>query len=173
MNRMYLVLVFSNSRNMIIATKVNLLLAVLCSSQHLQNGLQHIHEVLLEDVYPHTHFELIMYRTKQSLNRPATPSKQRDQHSTYVFIPYYPHVTSKSKTYRHAVSTACTSNKSLRDLPTSTKSHQPVANTSNFIYQQRHYVDPMHQTSRPLYKCISNHERYTKRAYSQYTDLEQ
>ena len=83
--------------------------------------------------------EFIMHRTKQSIKRTATKPKQHDQHSTKVFIPYYPHVNKQVKNilHRHSLSTACTSNKSLRDLltTTSTKSRQPVVNTSNVIYQ--------------------------------------
>ena len=109
----------------------------ICSPQHLQNELQHIRKVLLDNGYPRNHIELIMHRTKQSIKRTATKPKQHDQHSTKVFIPYYPHVNKQVKNilHRHSVSTACTSNKSLRDLLTSTKSRQPVVNTSNVIYQ--------------------------------------
>ena len=113
-----------------------------------------------------------MHRTKQSIKRTATKPKQHDQHSTKVFIPYYPHVNKQVKNilHRHSVSTACTSNNSLRDLLTSTKSRQPVVNTSNVIYQIPCKDCPSTycgQTSRPLRK------RYTKATYSLSTDLQQ
>ena len=70
----------------------------------------------------------------------------------------------------------CTSNKNLRDLLSSTKSRQPVSQTSNVIYQvpckdcSGTYCE---QTSRPLNKRIAEHERYTHPAYSHSLDLQQ
>ena len=77
---------------------------------------------------------------------------------------------------RHSVSSACTSNKNLRDLLTSTKSRQPALHTSNVIYQipcKDCSATYCGQTSRPLHKRISEHERYTRPAYSHATDLQQ
>ena len=112
------------------------------------------------------------------MNHTATKPKQHDQHSTKVFIPYYRHINKQVKNilHCHSVSTACTSNKSLRDLLTSTESRQPVVNTSNVIYQipcKDCLSACCGQTSRLLYKRISEHERYTNATYSQSTDLQQ
>ena len=93
-------------------------------------------------------------------------------------IPYYPHVNKQisSILQRHSVSSACTSNKNLRDLLFSTKSRQPTLHTRNVIYQilcKDCSATYCGQTSRPLHKRISEHERYTRPAYSHATDLQQ
>ena len=78
--------------------------------------------------------------------------------------------------HRHSVSSACTSNKNLRDLLSSTKSRQPALQTSNVIYQipcKDCSATYCGQTSRPLHKRISEHERYTRPAYSHATNLQQ
>ena len=119
-----------------------------------------------------------MHRTKQSIDLPASAPTQTDKHSIKVFIPYYPHVNKQisSILQRHSVSSACTSNKNLRDLLSSAKSRQPASQTSNAIYQipckdcSANYCG---QTSRLLHKRIAEHERYTRPAYSYSTDLQQ
>ena len=78
--------------------------------------------------------------------------------------------------HRHSVSSVCTSNKNLRDLLSSTKSRQPALQTSNVIYQipcKDCSATYCGQTSRPLHKRISEHERYTRPAYSHATNLQQ
>ena len=119
-----------------------------------------------------------MRRTKHSIDHPASAPIQSDKQSAKVFIPYYPHVNKQisSILHRHSVSSACTSNKNLRDLLSSTKSRQPVLQTSNVIYQipcKDCSATYCGQTSRPLNKRITEHERYTRPAYSQATDLQQ
>ena len=118
-----------------------------------------------------------MHRTKQSIDLPASAPTQTDKHSVKVFIPYYPHVNKQisSILQRHSVSSACTSNKNLRDLLSSTKSRQPASQTSNVIYQtpcKDCSATYCRQTSRPLHKRIAEHERYTRPAYSHSTDLQ-
>ena len=119
-----------------------------------------------------------MHRTKQSIDLPASAPTQTDKHSVKVFIPYYPHVNKQvsSILQRHSVSSACTSNKNLRDLLSSTKSRQPASQTSNVIYRipcKDCSATYCGQTSRPLHKRIAEHERYTRPAYSHSTDLQQ
>ena len=129
-------------------------------------------------VTPLSRIELVMSRTKQSIDHPASVPIKSDKQSAKVFIPYYPHVNKhiSSILQRHSVSSACTSNKNLRDLVTSTKSRQPALQTSNVIYQipcKDCSATYCGQTSRPLHKRISEHERYTRPAYSHATDLQQ
>ena len=112
-----------------------------------------------------------------TLDHPAS-APQSDKQSAKFFIPYYPHVNKQisSILHRHSVSSACTSNKNLRDLLSSTKSRQPALQTSNVIYQipcKDCSATYCGQTSRPLHKRISEHERYTRPAYSHATDLQQ
>ena len=150
----------------------------ICSPQHLPHELEHICTVLLDNGYPLSHIELVMRRTKHSIDHPASAPKQSDKQSAKVFIPYYPHVNKQisSILHRHSVSSACTSNKNLRDLLSSTKSRQPALQTSNVIYQipcKDCSATYCGQTSRPLHKRISEHERYTRPAYSHATDLRQ
>ena len=73
----------------------------------------------------------------RTLDHPASAPIQSDKQSAKFFIPYYPHVNKQisSILHRHSVSSACTSNKNLRDLLSSTKSRQPALQTSNVIYQ--------------------------------------
>ena len=131
----------------------------ICSPQHLPHELEHIRTVLLDNGYPPSRIELVMRRTKQSIDHPASAPIKSDKQSAKVFIPYYPHVNKQisSILQRHSVSSACTSNKNLRDLLTSTKSRQPALHTSNVIYQipckdcSSTYCG---QTSRPLHKRI-------------------
>ena len=150
----------------------------ICSPQHLPHELEHIRTVLLDNGYPLSRIELVMRRTKQSIDHPASAPIKSDKQSAKVFIPYYPHVNKQisSILQRHSVSSACTSNKNLRDLLTSTKSRQPALHTSNVIYQipcKDCLATYCGQTSRPLHKRISEHERYTRPAYSHATDLQQ
>ena len=119
-----------------------------------------------------------MRRTKHSIDHPASAPIQSDKQSAKVFIPYYPHVNKQisSILHRHSVSSACTSNKNLRDLHSSTKSRQPALQTSNVIYQipcKDCSATYCGQTSRPLHKRITEHEHYTRPAYSHATDLQQ
>ena len=119
-----------------------------------------------------------MRRTKQSIDHPASATTKSDKQSAKVFIPYYPHVNKQisSILQRHSVSSACTSNKNLRDLLTSTKSRQPALHTSNVIYQipcKDCWATYCGQIFRPLHKRILEHERYTRPAYSHATDLQQ
>ena len=90
----------------------------ICSPQHLQHELDHIRTVLPDNGYPLLRITHVMHRTKQSINLPASAPTQTDNHSVKVFIPYYPHVNKQisSILQRHSVSSACTSNKNLRDL---------------------------------------------------------
>ena len=150
----------------------------ICSPQHLQHELDHIRTVLLDNGYPLSRITHVMHRTKQSIDLPASAPNQTDKHSVKVFIPYYPHVNKQisSILQRHSVSSACTSNKNLRDLLSSTKSRQPASQTSNVIYQipcKDCSATYCGQTSRPLHKRIAEHERYTRPAYSHSTDLQQ
>ena len=150
----------------------------ICSSQHLQHELDHIRTVLLDNGYPLSHITHVMHRTKQSIDLPASVPPQTDKHSVNVFIPYYPHVNRQisSILQRHSVSSACTSNKNLRDLLSSTKSRQPASQTSNVIYQipcKDCSATYCGQTSRPLHKRTAEHERYTRPAYSHSTDPQQ
>ena len=145
---------------------------------HLPHELEHIRTVLLDNGYPLSRIELVMRRTKQSIDHPASAPIKSDKQSAKVFIPYYPHVNKQisSILQRHSVSSACTSNKNLRDLLTSTKSRQPALHTSNVIYQipcKDCSATYCGQTSRPLHKRISEHERYTRPAYTHATDLQQ
>ena len=149
----------------------------ICSLQHLPHELEHIRTVLLENGYPLSRIELAMRRTKHSIDHPASAPIQSDKRSAKVFIPYYPHVNKQisSILHRHSVSSACTSNKNLRDLLSSTKSGQPALHTSKVIYQipcKDCSATYRGQTSRPLRKRISKHERYTRPAYSHATDLQ-
>ena len=150
----------------------------ICSPQHLPHELEHIRTVLLDNGYPLSRIELVMRRTKQSIDHPASAPIKSDKQSAKVFIPYYPHVNKQisSILQRHSVSSAYTSNKNLRDLLSSTKSRQPALHTSNVIYQipcKDCSATYCGQTSRPLHKRISEHERYTRPAYSHATDLQQ
>ena len=152
----------------------------ICSPQHLQHELDHICTVRLDNGYPLSRitFTHVMRRTKQSIDLPASAPTQTDKHSVKVFIPYYPHINKQisSILQRHSVSSACTSNKNLRDLLSSTKSRQPASQTSNVIYQipcKNCSATYCGQTSRPLLKRIAEHERYTRPAYSHSTDLQQ
>ena len=91
---------------------------------------------------------------------------------------YYLHVNKQisSILQRHSGSSACTSNKNLRDLLSSTKSRQPASQTSNVIYQMSCKdcsATYCGQTSRPLHKRIAEYERYTRPAYNHSTDLQQ
>ena len=77
---------------------------------------------------------------------------------------------------RHSVSSVCTSNTNLRDLLSSTKSRQSALQASNVIYQipcKDCSATYCGQTSRPLHKRISEHERYTRPVYGHATDLQQ
>ena len=119
-----------------------------------------------------------MRRTKQSIDHPASAPIKSDKQSAKVFIPYYPHVNKQISNIlqQHSVSSACTSNKNRRDLLSSTKSRQPALHTSNVIYQipcKDCSATYCGQTSRPLHKRISEHECYTRPAYSDATDLQQ
>ena len=150
----------------------------ICSPQHLQHEQDHICTVLLDNGYPLSRIAHVMHRTKQSIDLPASAPTQTDKHSVKVFIPYYSHVNKQisSILQRHSVSSACTSNKNLRDLLSSTKSRQPASPTSNVIYQipcKDCSATYCGQTSRPLHKHIAEHERYTRPAYSHSTDLQQ
>ena len=150
----------------------------ICSPQHLPHELEHIRTVLLDNGYPLSRIELVMRRTKHSIDHPASAPIQSDKQSAKVFIPYYPHVNKQisSILHRHSVSSACTSNKNLRDLLSSTKSRQPALQTSNVIYQipcKDCSATYCRQTSPPLHKRITEHERYTRPAYSHATDLQQ
>ena len=150
----------------------------ICSPQHLPHELEHIRTVLLDYGYPLSRIELVMRRTKHSIDHPASAPIQSDKQSAKVFIPYYPHVNKQISSFlhRHSVSSACTSNKNLRDFLSSTKSRQPALQTSNVIYQipcKDCSATYCGQTSRPLHKRISEHERYTRPAYSHATDLQQ
>ena len=97
-----------------------------CSPQHLPHELEHIRSVLLDNGYPLSRIELVMRRTKQSIVHPASAPIKSDKQSAKVFILYYPHVNKQisSILQRHSVSSACTSNKNLRDLLSSAKSRQ-------------------------------------------------
>ena len=44
----------------------------ICSPQHLQHELDHIRTVLLDNVYPLSRITDVMYRTKQSIDLPAS-----------------------------------------------------------------------------------------------------
>ena len=150
----------------------------ICSPQHLQHELDHIHTVLLDNGYPLSRITHVMHRTKQSIDLPASAPTQTDKHSVKVFIPYYPHVNKQISSFlqRYSVSSACTSNNNLRDLLSSTKSRQPASQTSNVIYRipcKDCSATSCGQTSRPLHKRIAEHERYTRPAYSHSTDLQQ
>ena len=150
----------------------------ICSPQHLQHELDHIRTVLLDNGYTLSRITHVMYRTKQSIDLPASAPIQTDKHSVKVFIPYYPHVNKQisSILQRHSVSSVCASNKNLRDLLASTKSRQPASQTSNVIYRipcKDCSATYCGQTSRPLHKRIAEHERYTRPAYSHSTDLQQ
>ena len=150
----------------------------ICSPQHLPHELEHIRTVLLDNGYPLSRIELVMHRTKHSIDHPVSAPIQSDKQSAKVFIPYYPHVNKQisSILHRHSVSSACTSNKNLRNLLSSTKSRQPALQTSNVIYQipcKDCSATYRGQTSRPLLKRISEHQRYTRPAYSHATDLQQ
>ena len=143
----------------------------ICSPQHLQHELDHIRTVLLDNGYSLSRITHVMHRTKQSIDLPASAPTQTDKYSVKVFIPYYPHVNKQisSILQRHSVSSACTSNKNLRDLLPSTKSRQPASQTSNVIYRipcKDCSATYCGQTSRPLHKRIAEHERYTRPAYS-------
>ena len=150
----------------------------ICSPQHLPHELEHIRTVLLDNGYPLSRIELVMRWTKHSIDHPASAPILSDKQSAKVFIPYYPHVNKQisSILHRHSVSSICTSNKNLRDLLYSTKSRQPALQTSNVIYQipcKDCSATYCGQTSRPLHKRITEHERYTRPAYSHATDLQQ
>ena len=150
----------------------------ICSPQHLQHELDHIRTVLLDNGYLLSRITHVMHRTKQPIDLPASVPTQTDKHSVKIFIPYYPHVNKQisSILQRHSVSSACTSNKNLRDFLSSTKSRQPTSQTSNVIYQipcKDCSATYCGQTSRPLHKRIAEHERYTRPAYSHSTDLQQ
>ena len=75
-----------------------------------------------------------------SIDHPASAPIKSDKQSAKVFIPYYPHVNKQISSIfkRHSVSSACTSNKNLRDLLSSTKSRQPALHTSKKIYIKSH-----------------------------------
>ena len=150
----------------------------ICSPQHLPHELEHIRTVLLDNGYPLSRIELVIRRTKQSIDHPASAPIKSDKQSAKVFIPYCPHVNKQisSILQRHSVSSACTSNKNLRDLLSSFKSRQPALQTSNIRDQipcKDCSATYCGQTSRPLHKRISEHERYTRPAYSHATDLQQ
>ena len=150
----------------------------ICSPQHLQHELDHICTVLLDNGYPLSCITHVMHRTKQSIDLPATSPTHTDKRSVKVFIPYYQHVNKQisSILQRHSVSSACTSNKNLRDLLSSTKSRQPASQTSNIIYQipcKDCSATYCGQNSKPLHKRIAEHERYTRPAYNPSTDLQQ
>ena len=150
----------------------------ICSLQHLPHELEHIRIVLLDNGYPLSRIELFMRRTKQSIDHPISALALSDKPSAKVFIPYYLHVNKQisSILQRHSVSSACTSNKNLSDLLCSTKPLQSALQTSIVIYQipcKDCSATYCGQTSRPLHKRISEHERYTRPAYSHATDLQQ
>ena len=63
----------------------------ICSPQHLPRELEHILTVLLDNGYPFSRIELVMRRTKHSIDYPASAPIQSDKQSAKVFIPYYPH----------------------------------------------------------------------------------
>ena len=113
-----------------------------------------------------------------SIDHPASAPTQSNEQYAKVFIPYYPHVNKQINSifHHHSVSSACTSNKNLRDLLSSTKSRQPALQTSNVIYQipcKDCSATYCGQTSRPLHKRISEHKRYTRIAFSHATNLQQ
>ena len=62
----------------------------ICSPQHLPHELEHIRTVLLDNGYPLPRIELVMRRTKQSIDHPASAPVKSDKQFAKVFIPYYP-----------------------------------------------------------------------------------
>ena len=113
-----------------------------------------------------------MRRTKYSIDHPASAPIQSDKQSAKVFIPYYPHV-----------------NKQISSIATQFLQHAPpirifvtFSPALSLVSQHCKPVtsNPMQRlpghilrTNRPLLKRISEHERYTRPAYSHATDLQQ
>lgn len=142
----------------------------ICTSHHLPKELAHIKQVLLDNGYPWRRIQLIMERTRDRINKPKPPPGETSANAK-VMVPFFPSVAKPLKTIarRHHVSVTFTSNLTLRNLLTRTKTPTEPANIPNVIYEipcedcEQTYCG---QTKRPLHKRIAEHQGFTRRAGS-------